>query len=210
MRNDIKQIAGQLLITNGYRGLRFGDIADRLGTTRANIHYHFGTKENLVEEVIEEYLSGTLDELRLIWLDERLPYREKAERTMEFNRRRYLRFNSDSTQGGRPWSLISRMRLEADLLTERGTAALRQFSVAMDAWVNDAVVLAQKKGELSPDAPTKDIAVQLIAIVDSAGSITQDAGSFDRLEHLYMAYIRIIGHAYGAQWAVKDLERAAD
>lgn len=185
-----------MLITNGYRGLRFGEIADELGATRANIHYHFGTKENLVEEVIEEYLVGTLDEMGAIWKAQDVSFRDKAVRTMEFNRRRYLNFNTEDG-GARPWSLISRMRLEADLLTDRGRAALKRFSRAIDEWITDAVLLAQRRGEISPEAPAKDIAVQLIAIVDSAGSITQDAGSFERLEHLYMAYLRIIDHAYG-------------
>ena len=55
-----------------------------------------------------------------------------------------------------------------------------------------------------PDAPANDIAVQLIAIVDSAGSITQDSGSFDRLERLYTAYLQIIYHAYGSAPEVAD------
>jgi AcrR family transcriptional regulator len=200
MRDEIKDVATRLLITNGYRGLRFGDIAEELGTTRANIHYHFGTKENLVEEVIEEYLAGTLDALKAIWTAEDVPFRHKAIRTMEFNRSRYLRFNA-ADGGGRPWSLISRMRLEADLLTDRGHEALRRFSRAMDEWITDAVVQAQRRGEIAPEAPARDIAIQLIAIVDSAGSITQDAGSFERLEHLYTAYLRIIDHAYGGREA---------
>ncbi len=200
MRSQIKQVATELLITHGVRGLRFGDIAERLGITRANIHYHFGTKRNLVEEAIEEYLDGTLGQLGAIWSDETLSYEEKARRTMEFNRTRYEKFNSRGT-GGRPWSLISRMRLEADQLTPRSRAALQRFSEAIETHVNDAVLRAQAKGEIAADAPTRDVAVQLVAIVDSAGSITQDAASFDRLEHLYTAYVRIIGHAYGGKKA---------
>ena len=111
----------------------------------------------------------------------------------------YDRFNETTT--GRPWSLISRMRLEGDLLTETGTAALNHFTTALNDWVVGAVRLAQERGELDAKAPTDDIAVQLMAIIDSAGSITMDAGSFDRLEHLYRATIRVIGHAYGGTGA---------
>ncbi len=45
--------------------------------------------------------------------------------------------------------------------------------------------------------PTDDVALQLVSIANSAGPITQDAGNFDRLEQLYLAFARIITHAYG-------------
>jgi AcrR family transcriptional regulator len=197
MRDEIKTIAARLLITHGYRGLRFADIAEELGITRANVHYHFGTKENLVEEVIEDYVAGTIEAMGSIWRSDR-SFEDKAIATMEFNRTRWLAFN-ETDGGGQPWSLISRMRLEGDLLTGRGRAALVRFSRAIDEWITDALRDAQDKGEIAADAPARDIAIQLIAIVDSAGSITQDAGSFERLEHLYTAYLRIIGHAYGGR-----------
>ena len=196
MREQIKAVATELLITHGVRGLRFGDIADRLDITRANIHYHFGTKKNLVEEVIDEYVQAAIAGLGEVWSDPGLTYQEKALRTMEFNRGRYMNFNPGN-RTGRSWSLISRMRLEADQLSDEARAKLRQFTLEIETYINDAVVRAQKNGELSPSAPVRDIAIQLIAIVDSAGSITQDGGSFDRLEHLYTAYLHIIDHAYG-------------
>ncbi len=196
MRERIKAVATELLITHGVRGLRFGDIADRLRITRANIHYHFGTKRNLVEEVIEEYVQEALAGFGAIWEDPGLTYQEKTRRTMEFNRGRYARFNQAS-RSGRPWSLISRMRLEADQLSDEARAKLRQFTLRIETLIDEAVVRAQRNGELSAYAPVKDIAVQLIAIVDSAGSITQDGGSFERLERLYTAYLRIVDHAYG-------------
>ena len=198
MREQIKAVATELLIIHGVRGLRFGDIADRLRITRANIHYHFGTKKNLVEEVIEEYVQEALVALGAVWEDPGLTYHEKARRTMEFNRGRYARFNRAS-KSGRPWSLISRMRLEADQLSDEARAKLRQFTLSIERFIDEAVVHAQRNGELSASAPVKDIAVQLIAIVDSAGSITQDGGSFERLERLYTAYLRIIEHAYGTR-----------
>jgi TetR/AcrR family transcriptional regulator, transcriptional repressor for nem operon len=196
MRDQIKAVAADLLITNGVRGLRFGDIADRLGITRANVHYHFGTKKNLGDEVIAEYGASTLHEIGLIWRDPDLSYLEKARQMMEFNRARYAKYNS-TKRSGRPWSLITRMRYEADQLSDSSRRALRSFTDTIEHYIDDAVVRAQRTGELSPGAPLKDIAVQLIAIVDSAGSITQDGGSFDRLERLYTAYLRIVAHAYG-------------
>ena len=66
-RATLKKLALELLIRNGYRGLNFGDIAKTAGTTRANLHYHFGGKAELVDEVIADYVSETLDQLAKIW-----------------------------------------------------------------------------------------------------------------------------------------------
>ena len=44
MRDRVKELALEFLIKHGYRGVSFGDLADALETTRANIHYHFGNK----------------------------------------------------------------------------------------------------------------------------------------------------------------------
>ncbi|HET6520404.1 MAG TPA: TetR/AcrR family transcriptional regulator, partial [Geminicoccaceae bacterium] len=196
MRDRIKGVAAELLIRHGYRGLRFGDIAARLGTTRANVHYHFGTKERLVEEVVDDYLRVTLDRFRAVWLDGGASLYDKIRGTMEFNRERYRRFNRRGA-GAKPWSLIARMRLERDLLTDRTNAGLRNFAVELESFVTAAVELAKERGELTPDAPVRDIALQLVCIANSAGSITQDTGGFGELEQLYLGFARIVTHAYG-------------
>ena len=197
MRDQIKTVATELLITKGVRGLRFADIADRLAITRANIHYHFGTKDKLVEEVIDGYVEATLILFAEIWQAPTLSFREKVQRMMAFNRERYRRYNP-SGKSGRPWSLITRMRLEVDQVSDQARQTLAHFTRTIEGYIDGAVRSALKTGELLPEAPANDIAIQLIAIVDSAGSITQDSGSFDRLERLYTAYLQIIYHAYGS------------
>jgi TetR/AcrR family transcriptional regulator, transcriptional repressor for nem operon len=200
MRNRIKKVAVELLIRHGYRGLRFGDIATRQGTTRANIHYHFGTKQKLVEEVVEDYMRESMDRVRAIWSDDRASLQDKILNTMEFNRERYRKFNHRGT-GVKPWSLITRMRLERDLLTARTKGHMRDFVADLGALVTAAIELAKERRELGVDAPVDDIALQLVFIINSAGSITQDTGSFDELERLYLAFARVIRHAYGRRTA---------
>jgi AcrR family transcriptional regulator len=208
MRDRIKDVARDLLIQNGYRGLRFEDIAGRLQITRANIHYHFGTKSKVIDEVIGEYLTETIEAMGAIWHSD-LSYEEKVVATMEFNRRRYLHFNEGDEMGGAPWSLISRMRLEGNLLGENVRSQLREFSKRMEEFVAEAIDQAQSNGEIAADAPVRDIAVQIVSIIDSAGSITQDAGSFVRLEHLYLAHMRVIAHAYVSKRKPRGLRKRA-
>ena len=67
-----------------------------------------------------------------------------------------------------------------------------------------AVTQARDGGEFSPEMPVEDVAIQLFSIANSASPITQDAGSFDRLEQLYLGFSRIVVHAFGRTRKVGD------
>ncbi len=197
MKGEIKNVANELLVKHGYRGLRFGDIAARLGTTRANIHYHFGNKQKLVDAVVDDYVAHTLARFQRIWTDGDARFSDKIRATAAFNRERYRRFNRDGDGG--PWSLIARMRLDGDVLSETANARLRDFGVKLHAYVSAAVEAAKQDGELCADAPVEDIALQLVSIINfSAGPVTQDAGGFARLQQLYLAFSRTVTRAYGS------------
>lgn len=57
MREQIIREADRLIRTGGYEALNFGTIAAKLGTTRANLHYHFKNKENLALTVTDRYIA---------------------------------------------------------------------------------------------------------------------------------------------------------
>ena len=200
MRDRIKGLATELLIRHGYHGVSFGDIARTLDTTRANVHYHFGNKLSLVEELLDDYLQETLTAFRAIWTDGSTTFFGKIEATVEYNRRRFLKFNPGNDTR-LPWSLISRMRLDADMLSDKGRNALQGFADELHTYVISGIRSAKARGELAASAPVEDIALQMVAIVNSAGPITQDAGNFDRLEQLYLAVGRVVIHAYGKRGA---------
>ncbi len=194
MKDEIKHVTIALLLRHGYQGLRFRDIAEQLGVTRANIHHHYGNKLNLCEEVIVEYVDRTLEAWTANWTGDSTLF-EKVEGMMESNRKRYLQFNPTG-RTAHPWSLIGRMRLESNVIGPRAREALANFASELNRLVIAGVEQAVVNGELSADAPRADIALQLVAIADSAGWITQDGGDFSRLEQLYRSVIRIVDNAY--------------
>jgi TetR/AcrR family transcriptional regulator, transcriptional repressor for nem operon len=197
IRGRIREVATEMLIRNGYQGFRFRDIADALDTT--NVHYHFGHKEALCEEVIVAYVDETRERFEAVW-SSAATFEDKVLAMMESNRERYLKYNPTGDTA-HPWSLIARMRLEREVISDRAREVLADFSVALEQMVSRGIVTAIRKQELRPDAPVEDITLQLVAIVNSADPITQDAGSFGRLETLYRGLARIVLHAYGPKSA---------
>ncbi|MFZ4806548.1 MAG: TetR/AcrR family transcriptional regulator [Hyphomicrobiaceae bacterium] len=214
MRDEIKEVATELLIRHGYQGFRFREIADRLGTTRANIHYYFGSKQRLVDEVVCDYVGATLRLFEAAWNDDSRSLRDKIHWMMEFNRQRYLRYNPTGATG-HPWSLIARSRLDRALVGSGARQTTLDFGDAIERLVRRGILRAIDQGELVPSTPVADVVLQLVAIVNSADPITQDAGSFARLEQLYLGFSRLLLHAYGApatprrgRRAVAPLKRA--
>lgn len=195
-RTRIKDTATDLFIRRGYRGVSFGDISSALGITRANIHYHFGNKQKLLEEVLEDYVDAALAKFRKIWCDDAAFFEEKVEATREFNRQRYAQFNTGRLNG-RPWSLIARMRTEDDVIGGYASRTLDRFARELSTYIEEGIEAAVARGELKPDTPVADIVVQAVSIANSAGPITQDAGNFERLELLYSAFLRTTQAAYG-------------
>lgn len=195
MREQIKRSAEELLIRHGYRGFNFRSIAEELGTTRANLHYHFGKKDGLVLEVLDEYASRTIILYEAVWADASTSLREKVKRTNEHAYQRYKQFNTPKDTGA-SWSLMIRLRSDVDALTPEMQHILQNATRDFERLVRIGVRLAISSGGLAADAPEEDIVVLLSNNIHYAGSVTRDHGNFTRLEKLWQASINLIEKAY--------------
>ncbi len=196
MRDRIKLVAEELLVKHGYRGLSFRQIAEILNTTRANLHYHFGSKEGLVEEVLEDYTIATLDRYRNVLTDSTTTLRMKVQAIIESTRARYQHYNPNGDHGN-PWSLMTRLRSDSEALNDkmrnRLDAVLREFELLISVGVRTTV----QSGELVADTPQEQVTRLLVTIVHYAGLVTRDNGRFGRLVELWDAALSTIERAYG-------------
>jgi AcrR family transcriptional regulator len=201
MRERIKVVAEELLVKVGYRGFSFGQISEILGTTRANLHYHFGSKDGLVEEVLEDYANKTLDSYREIWTETTTTLRQKVEATVQMAHRRYLRYNATG-DNGEPWSLMIRLRNDTDALTPTMRKKLQEVTREFELLVRAGVRSAIQSGELAADSPQEKLVIQLVNIIHYAGSVTRDHGHFGRLADLWEATLSTIERAYTSKKVV--------
>lgn len=195
MRERIQYVAQELLVKVGVRGCTFGDIAEKLQITRANVHYHFGSKSDLIDAVIARYISEVTERFRSVWVNEAMTVAQKVEATIALNRARYEHFNANG--GGQGWSLITRMRGEEDALSAESSKTVHQFSKDLADAVLIGLNQAIQVGELRSDAPAQEICVQLVNIINCAGLTTMDALDFSRLEAVYRSFLRMLLAAYG-------------
>lgn len=82
-RTIIIEAAKTALVESGYSALSTRSIAQRAGVPLSQIHYHFGTKQNLVLEVLEEENRKLLERQSQLYSSE-LPLWKQWEQACDF------------------------------------------------------------------------------------------------------------------------------
>ena len=72
-RNQIVEAADLLFYRQGYEHTSFSDIADAVGISRGNFYYHFKTKDEILDAVIETRLADTQKMLNRWEIEGRTP-----------------------------------------------------------------------------------------------------------------------------------------
>lgn len=68
-RQRIIEVADQLFYEHGYEHTSFSQVAGEMGISRGNFYYHFQTKDDILDAVIERRLQSTDDMLNR-WANE--------------------------------------------------------------------------------------------------------------------------------------------
>jgi AcrR family transcriptional regulator len=82
-RSTIIDAAKSALVESGYASLSTRAIAQRAGVPLSQIHYHFGTKQNLVLEVLEEENQKLLERQTQLYGDD-MPLWKQWEQACDF------------------------------------------------------------------------------------------------------------------------------
>ncbi|UFN46909.1 TetR/AcrR family transcriptional regulator [Roseomonas sp. OT10] len=195
-RDRIRALAGELYVLRGHDGFSFGDLATAIGVTRANIHHHFGSKQRLMEELIEGFATDAEARIAQLWAGGEARFADRLTRQVEDLRRFHRRFNP-RPEDRNVWSPIARLRLDLPVLGAPAAAALERVDRAYDRDLRHAVGQAVAAGELRLSTPVGDVSRILRATLLSCGPMTQDSGRFEEVEALFAALGRIIAAAWG-------------
>ena len=197
LRDRIKDVAVDLITRRGYHAVTFREIAEVVSTTRANMHYHFGSKDKLIEEVLSDYASVTVNFYRKTFTAPHVSLREKMQKIRAFLKERYDRFNPDGTTS-EPWSLSARLRSDWEALSPDMKAIMLKFTAENVISIRIGVALAVSSGELRADTPQEGVSLLLANNILYAANVTRDMQSFQALNELWDATMDAIEGAYGA------------
>ena len=194
-RERIRAIAEDLYVLRGHDGFSFGDIADAVGTTRANIHHHFRNKRQLMGELVAKFAADAEARIAAIWTQPQASFGERLAAQRGDLRRFYDRFNGRA--GDRHvWSPLSRLRLDLAVLGDLAGEALERVDRAYDRCLRQAVSDAIRAGEFERGTPVDDVARVLRMMLLSCAPMTQDTGSFREIERLFATLERMLAAAW--------------
>lgn len=196
-RERIRAAAAELYVLRGYEGFSFGDIADTVGTTRANVHHHFRNKRALMAELIASFAADAEARIAAHWTASEQTFEARLAAQVEDLRRFYDRFNK--RPGDRHvWSPLARLRLDLAVLGDLASDALERVDRAYDRCLRRAVTDVIARGDLVARTPVEDVARVLRVTLMSCAPVTQDSGSFREVERLFATIGRMILAAWGA------------
>lgn len=81
-RNEILDVAERLFCTQGYDNTSTNDILAEIGIARGTLYYHFKSKEDILDAMIDRILDEIIRKASHIALDESVPVLERLTQTV--------------------------------------------------------------------------------------------------------------------------------
>jgi len=81
-KNEILDIAGELFSQKGFDATTISDIIKKVGVARGTVYYHFKSKEDIMDALIERYISRLLAAAKKIADDKNIPVFERFFQTL--------------------------------------------------------------------------------------------------------------------------------
>jgi len=154
----ILDVAEELVQSRGYNGFSYADIAGELGITKASLHYHFASKAELGEALIERYSARFLETLERI-----------AGTSSGANSKldAYANLYVEVLRGDR-MCLCGMLAAEYQTLPERMQGSVIHFFDHNVIWLAGVLADGQSDGELSIHVSPADAAQAVLSALQGA------------------------------------------
>jgi TetR/AcrR family transcriptional repressor of nem operon len=154
----ILDIAEQLVQSRGYNGFSYADIAGELGITKASLHYHFASKAELGEALIERYSARFTEALERI---------DGTTSGAGAKLDAYASLYADVLRGER-MCLCGMLAAEYQTLPDRMQGSVIRFFDHNLTWLAGVLADGQSDGELCFDGSPADAAQTVLGALQGA------------------------------------------
>ena len=165
-------IAERLVQTRGFNGFSYADIAEALGVTKASLHYHFPSKADLGERLIERYEAGFLDTLAGI---------DKAQQGAAQKLRRYAKIYADVLRANR-MCLCGMLASDYATLPKPMRERVRHFFDENERWLARVLEEGRKTGQLAFKGAPIELARMIVASLEGALMLARSYGEPPRFD----------------------------
>lgn len=163
-REQLLDLAQELVQTRGYNAFSFRDLAERLGIKTASIHYYFPTKADLGHALLHRYcnhLHGVLEEIAA-------PTRGNKPPTAKRQLERFMNILYDNLTTGNRMCPGGMLAAEHPTLPESVQQEVQRFFLECEAWLATVLADGRKSGELAFTGTPAATARALLASLEGA------------------------------------------
>ncbi len=160
-REQLLHAARAVAVERGFDSLRFSDVSDATGVPVSSLQYAFGSRDELVRDVLRAGVRDELQQLRDALDGEADPLR----RIDLFIRRSISVDDQVRREGWLLWIEYWRAALRDDELRQECAVLARTWRALVKRAVEEGV----RTGQFAVDGPIEDVAAAIVAIADGLG-----------------------------------------
>ncbi len=165
-------VAERLVQTRGFNGFSYADIAEALGVTKASLHYHFPSKADLGQRLIERYEAAFLQTLAEI---------DQAQPGAAQKLRRYATIYADVLRANR-MCLCGMLASDYATLPKPMRERVRHFFDANERWLARVLEEGRKAGQLAFKGAPVELARMIVASLEGAMLLARSYGEPPRFD----------------------------
>lgn len=164
---QILDVASELLQTRSFTSFSYQDLSDRLGISKASVHHHFASKEDLLLALTARYRAG--QRKRLEELD------THYERPMD-RLDAYLAWMSHLASGGTKICPLGALQSEFNVIPEAVRADIQELFDYGKRWLSGLLTEGRQRGDMEFVGSADELAVFIMSALQGALQIARAAG----------------------------------
>ncbi|TIQ27268.1 MAG: TetR/AcrR family transcriptional regulator [Mesorhizobium sp.] len=158
--DDILAAARRFIVTGGYNGFSYADIAEVIGIRKASIHHHFPSKVDLVQTLVRRYLEDAVTSMTE--LERNMPEPPELLRT-------YAGFWAQCIEdASRPFCVCALLAGELPALPLEVAVEVRAYFQFLSGWLTGVIERGAEQGTLAISAAPRVEAEAFMATVHGA------------------------------------------
>lgn len=169
--SSILDAGQQMMMTVGYNGLSFRDVAAAVGIKSASVHYHYPTKGQLGAAVARRYTDRLVAHLGVIDRSQADPREALAA---------YVAAIRTTLESDGRMCLCGMLAAEIDAVPPEVKVEVRRFVDLNVDWL--ATIIGRATGSDSASEDVRDHAMALFAALEGAMMIARGSGDFARFD----------------------------
>ncbi|WP_168120370.1 TetR/AcrR family transcriptional regulator [Paenibacillus sp. HB172176] len=158
--DDILACARNLIVTGGYNGFSYADIAEVVGIRKASIHHHFPTKVDLVRTLVARYRKE--GEVGLANLN------LQVHDSLELLRAYVGYWEACIADASDPFCICALLASELPVLPEKVGLEVRAHFRSLSAWLTSVLEQGVSRGQLRLTSSAHAEAESFMATVHGA------------------------------------------